>query len=112
MPVCIFLGYNAGKMLMFDLFQLYRSSGVNKMDVFFRNTTEEAQHSQQNIIMCPFLRNINEPTNFSFSSSMAFPTPVSVQFINKLFMHLIAHHIVAKLSQYYLFLLIGGAPCT
>ncbi|XP_052184450.1 uncharacterized protein LOC127796387 isoform X2 [Diospyros lotus] len=46
------------------------------MDVFFRNTTEEAQHSQQNIIMCPFLRNINEPTNFSFSSSMAFPTPV------------------------------------
>lgn len=29
----------------------------------------------QGITRCPFLRNINEPTNFSFSTSMTFPMP-------------------------------------
>lgn len=35
--------------------------------------------SPVDILKCPFLRNINEPTNFSFSSmsSLAFPMPVS-----------------------------------
>ncbi|KAK6929220.1 hypothetical protein RJ641_005425 [Dillenia turbinata] len=32
--------------------------------------------SHPDILRCPFLRNINEPTNFSFSSSSAFPMPV------------------------------------
>ncbi|KAF5959520.1 hypothetical protein HYC85_000729 [Camellia sinensis] len=49
------------------------------MDFFFRDMTELCQDSQpchQDITRCPFLRNINEPTNFSFSSSMSFPMPV------------------------------------
>lgn len=37
---------------------------------------EEWSPSQQDIVSCPFLRNINEPTNFSFSSSVALPLPV------------------------------------
>nr|XP_043613732.1 uncharacterized protein LOC122585668 [Erigeron canadensis] len=41
-----------------------------------RNMSEESSTSQQNIVSCPFLRNINEPTNFSFSSSVAIPLPV------------------------------------
>ncbi|XP_028782110.1 uncharacterized protein LOC114738239 [Neltuma alba] len=40
------------------------------MDFFSRDINEDS------IIRCPFLRNINEPTNFSFSSSLAFPMPV------------------------------------
>ncbi|KAL1552910.1 hypothetical protein AAHA92_13652 [Salvia divinorum] len=36
------------------------------MDFFFGHS---------NIFRCPFLKNINEPTNFSFTSSMAFPIP-------------------------------------
>ncbi|XP_022964843.1 uncharacterized protein LOC111464821 [Cucurbita moschata] len=39
------------------------------MDNFLGGFTEDIQR-------CPFLRNINEPTHFSFSSSMAFPMPV------------------------------------
>ncbi|KAJ4899549.1 Uncharacterized protein Rs2_13500 [Raphanus sativus] len=31
--------------------------------------------SQFDILRCPFLRNINEPTNLSFSSSLPFPIP-------------------------------------
>ncbi|XP_059628272.1 uncharacterized protein LOC132271044 [Cornus florida] len=46
------------------------------MNIFFRNATEESLPSHHDFISCPFLRNINEPTNFSFSSSMAFPMPV------------------------------------
>ncbi|KAF8397653.1 hypothetical protein HHK36_016573 [Tetracentron sinense] len=51
------------------------------MDLFFRGINEEKQSSEclfahQDILRCPFLRNINEPTNFSFSSSMNFPMPV------------------------------------
>lgn len=47
------------------------------MDLFFRAMAEESSPCQEDIVRCPFLRNINEPTNFSFSSSMAFPLPVS-----------------------------------
>uniref|UniRef100_A0A5B7BGD2 Serine/threonine-protein kinase bur1 n=1 Tax=Davidia involucrata TaxID=16924 RepID=A0A5B7BGD2_DAVIN len=46
------------------------------MDLFFKDVTEESLPSHQDIVRCPFLRNINEPTNLSFSSSMAFPMPV------------------------------------
>ncbi|XP_057476773.1 uncharacterized protein LOC130764502 [Actinidia eriantha] len=45
------------------------------MEFFFRDIPELSQPSPQDIIRCPFLRNINEPTNFSFSSSMALPMP-------------------------------------
>lgn len=47
------------------------------MDYFFRDLNEESTPSQMDMLRCPFLRNINEPTNFSFSPSMAFPMPVS-----------------------------------
>ncbi|KAJ7970424.1 Zinc finger B-box domain containing protein 1 isoform 1 [Quillaja saponaria] len=40
------------------------------MDFFTRDLNKDS------VLRCPFLRNINEPTNFSFSSSLAFPTPV------------------------------------
>nr|GMC77269.1 Serine/arginine repetitive matrix protein [Ipomoea batatas] len=46
------------------------------MDAFFRSLNEDSSPFQQDIIKCPFLRNINEPTNFSFSSSLSFPMPV------------------------------------
>ncbi|XP_076921159.1 uncharacterized protein LOC143582496 [Bidens hawaiensis] len=45
------------------------------MNFFCRNMADESSPSQHDIVRCPFLRNINEPTNFSFSSSMAFPMP-------------------------------------
>ncbi|XP_045827261.1 uncharacterized protein LOC123919079 [Trifolium pratense] len=40
------------------------------MDFFTRDINEDS------ILRCPFLRNINEPTNFSFVSPLAFPMPV------------------------------------
>lgn len=46
------------------------------MGSFFRGLNEESGASQLNILRCPFLRNINEPTNFSFASSLPFPMPV------------------------------------
>ncbi|KAL2539756.1 hypothetical protein Adt_00734 [Abeliophyllum distichum] len=46
------------------------------MEFFLRDLKEESSSLHQGIIRCPFLRNINEPTNFSFSTSMAFPMPV------------------------------------
>ncbi|KAG6665660.1 hypothetical protein I3843_02G152500 [Carya illinoinensis] len=46
------------------------------MEFFFRDLNEESKPSQLDMPRCPFLRNINEPTNFSFSSSLAFPMPV------------------------------------
>ncbi|XVE68945.1 hypothetical protein DITRI_Ditri09bG0110800 [Diplodiscus trichospermus] len=46
------------------------------MDFFFRGINEDSASPQMDILRCPFLRNINEPTNFSFSSAMAFPMPV------------------------------------
>ncbi|XP_057979544.1 uncharacterized protein LOC131165616 [Malania oleifera] len=41
----------------------------------FGQLNEDTLSSNPDILRCPFLRNINEPTNFSFSSSMAFPVP-------------------------------------
>ncbi|OVA18440.1 hypothetical protein BVC80_1833g111 [Macleaya cordata] len=51
------------------------------MDFFFRSAKEELMSSErllgnQDFQRCPFLRNINEPTNFSFSSPVNFPMPV------------------------------------
>ncbi|KAJ4848589.1 hypothetical protein Tsubulata_020256 [Turnera subulata] len=44
-----------------------------KMDFLFRGLNDD---SHLEMHRCPFLRNINEPTNFSFSSSLPFPMPV------------------------------------
>ncbi|CAO2816460.1 unnamed protein product [Amaranthus hypochondriacus] len=46
------------------------------MDFCFREPASEALPSDQEIVRCPFLRNINAPTNLSFSSSLAFRLPV------------------------------------
>ncbi|KAH0676902.1 hypothetical protein KY285_024703 [Solanum tuberosum] len=46
------------------------------MDFFSRNTSDDSSGFQQDIARCPFLTNINEPTNFSFSSPIGFPIPV------------------------------------
>ncbi|XP_050211152.1 uncharacterized protein LOC126661363 [Mercurialis annua] len=46
------------------------------MDFLFRGMNEDPAPSQDDIFRCPFLRNINEPTNFSFSSAMPIPMPV------------------------------------
>lgn len=51
------------------------------MDFFFGGINGESQKSecpfaQEGIQRCPFLRNINEPTNFSFSKPMNFSMPV------------------------------------
>lgn len=51
------------------------------MGSFFRGLNEDSGASQLNILRCPFLRNINEPTNFSFASSLPFPMPVSYLFL-------------------------------
>ncbi|KAE8666371.1 Pseudouridine synthase family protein [Hibiscus syriacus] len=40
------------------------------MDFLFRGLNEDCSPSQMDILRCPFLRNINEPTNFSFSYAM------------------------------------------
>ena len=47
------------------------------MDFCFGDLTGESLLSNEDILRCPFLRNINSPTNFSFSSSLVFPLPVS-----------------------------------
>ncbi|TYH32972.1 hypothetical protein ES332_D13G026800v1 [Gossypium tomentosum] len=46
------------------------------MNFNFRSLNEDSATSQMEILRCPFLRNINEPTNFSFSSTLPFPLPV------------------------------------
>lgn len=46
------------------------------MDFLFRAMNEQSRPSHEDVIRCPFLRNINEPTNLSFSSSMAIPIPM------------------------------------
>ncbi|KAK1322952.1 hypothetical protein QJS10_CPA02g00500 [Acorus calamus] len=51
------------------------------MDIFFRAIMDDSPCSgnasaQKGIQKCPFLRNINEPTNFSFSAPLNFPMPV------------------------------------
>ncbi|KAK8487701.1 hypothetical protein V6N11_012756 [Hibiscus sabdariffa] len=47
-----------------------------KMDFLFRGLNEDSSSSQTDILRCPFLRNIDEPTNFSLSSAMSFAMPV------------------------------------
>lgn len=68
--------------MYFDFCVGYRSSG--KMEFFFRNTSDDSSGFQQDIARCPFLTNINEPTSFSFSSSVGFPIPVSCWLITYL----------------------------
>ncbi|KAK1301183.1 hypothetical protein QJS10_CPB13g01214 [Acorus calamus] len=51
------------------------------MEFFFRSLVDESPAfdnslANQNIQRCPFLRNINEPTSFSFSAPANFPLPV------------------------------------
>ncbi|TYG85074.1 hypothetical protein ES288_A13G024000v1 [Gossypium darwinii] len=46
------------------------------MNFNFRSLNEDSATSQMEILRCPFLSNINEPTNFSFSSALPFPLPV------------------------------------
>ncbi|KAJ6317520.1 hypothetical protein OIU76_013125 [Salix suchowensis] len=46
------------------------------MEFLFRGLSEDPASSQLDIQRCPFLKNINEPTNFSFSPSMPFSMPV------------------------------------
>lgn len=46
------------------------------MDFLFGNVNGGSSNFDHDIVRCPFLRNINEPTNLSFSTSMAFPIPV------------------------------------
>ncbi|KAL0403467.1 UNVERIFIED_CONTAM: hypothetical protein Sradi_1987500 [Sesamum radiatum] len=46
------------------------------MDFIFGNLNGESSALNQDIVRCPFLRNINEPTNFSFSTAMPFSMPV------------------------------------
>ncbi|KAL0322351.1 UNVERIFIED_CONTAM: hypothetical protein Scaly_2531500 [Sesamum calycinum] len=46
------------------------------MEFGFENLNGGSSHFNQDIVRCPFLRNINEPTNFSFLTSAAFPIPV------------------------------------
>ncbi|XP_010557876.1 PREDICTED: uncharacterized protein LOC104826736 [Tarenaya hassleriana] len=45
------------------------------MDYSFGGLNEDTMPSQLDILRCPFLRNINEPTSFSLSSSLPFPMP-------------------------------------
>uniref|UniRef100_A0A803LZ60 Uncharacterized protein n=1 Tax=Chenopodium quinoa TaxID=63459 RepID=A0A803LZ60_CHEQI len=46
------------------------------MDFCFRELAGESLPSDQDILRCPFLRNIDAPTHFSFSSSLALSLPV------------------------------------
>ncbi|KAK9699537.1 hypothetical protein RND81_08G180000 [Saponaria officinalis] len=47
------------------------------MDFCFREFAGESLPSDHDFVrLCPFLRNINEPTNFSFTSSLGFSLPV------------------------------------
>ncbi|GFP82833.1 hypothetical protein PHJA_000426400 [Phtheirospermum japonicum] len=45
------------------------------MDFIFGNLNGGSSSFNQDIVRCPFLRNINEPTNLSFSTAMTFPMP-------------------------------------
>ncbi|KAK9684015.1 hypothetical protein RND81_10G180700 [Saponaria officinalis] len=46
------------------------------MDFFFRELAGESLPSDHDFRRCPFLKNINEPTNLSFASSLDFSLPV------------------------------------
>ncbi|MCD7460681.1 hypothetical protein HAX54_044211 [Datura stramonium] len=53
--------------------------GSKEMEFFFRTQSEETSDCSfngQDIQRCPFLRNINKPTNFSFFSALNFLNPV------------------------------------
>lgn len=63
----------------------YICLGSKEMEFFFRTQTEETSDCSfngQDIQRCPFLSNINKPTNFSFFSALNFPSPVSYFFLN------------------------------
>lgn len=63
------------RMSLFTLFFVRAGSFDSvKMDLFLKN--EDCLPSQMDIVKCPFLRNINEPTNFSLASAMPFAMPV------------------------------------
>ena len=54
---------------------------ILKLDTFFKDLNEgfltfDCLTSQQDILRCSFLRNINEPAHFSFVSPLAFPMPM------------------------------------
>ncbi|KAL6578054.1 hypothetical protein OROMI_010382 [Orobanche minor] len=46
------------------------------MDHIVGNLNAGSTSFNQDIVRCPFLRNINEPTNLSFSTATIFPMPV------------------------------------
>ncbi|KAL6545319.1 hypothetical protein OROGR_009193 [Orobanche gracilis] len=46
------------------------------MEFLFGKSSEGSSQFNPDIVKCPFLRNINEPTNFSFSTPTAIPIPV------------------------------------
>ncbi|KAL1552830.1 hypothetical protein AAHA92_13581 [Salvia divinorum] len=52
-----------------------RSQVIQWIFSFETQTGRGSSNFDQDIFRCPFLRNINEPTNFPFTSSMAFPIP-------------------------------------
>ncbi|KAL6527112.1 hypothetical protein OROGR_016202 [Orobanche gracilis] len=48
-----------------------------RMDHIFGHLNGGSTSFNQDIVRCPFLRNINEPTNLSFSTATIFPMPVT-----------------------------------
>ncbi|KAK9120725.1 hypothetical protein Syun_018342 [Stephania yunnanensis] len=57
---------------------------ANDSQFFFRDASEELPRAElnfdnQDIQRCPFLRNINNPTNFSLLSPVNFPMPAKLQ---------------------------------
>lgn len=68
--------------IIYNSFSLFRlSHRAKQMDNLFRGLGEESSPNHQQIVRCPFLQNINEPTNFSLSTAMAFSLPVSQNII-------------------------------
>ncbi|XP_056697250.1 uncharacterized protein [Spinacia oleracea] len=49
---------------------------IGDMDFCFRELAGESLPSDQDILRCPFLRNMDAPTHFSFSSSLAMSLPM------------------------------------
>lgn len=74
---CFFatIKYLVSRLIFFRLFCRYY---ISRMNFLFGNMSGGSSEFDQDIFRCPFLRNINEPTNFSFSNSMAIPVPVPV----------------------------------
>ncbi|KAJ0970901.1 hypothetical protein J5N97_018860 [Dioscorea zingiberensis] len=59
-------GFRFFKIKMEHLMRAFHCEPMSSEDLF----------ADQEIQRCPFLRNINEPTNFSFSSNSNFPLPI------------------------------------